>query len=348
MKRLIIIILAATALFSCKKENIVAVIKSNPGAPAVTAPVANAAVTVTETNAEEKLWIRWNKADYGVSAVLGYNVQAAVAGTNFAQRINLGNTAADSLSVTYGTINNALLNDLQLPPNESADIQVRVVANISGRDTLYSDPVTIAVTTFKIMAPDRLFVPGAYQGWAPSTAVSIRQVEGFAYEGYVYMGIGDYYKFTSAPDWDHINYGDAGTAGKLTEDGLAGGLKVDQAGYYKFNVNTQELTYSAARVESFGLIGTASAGAWDNSTPMTYNEGEGVWKITTNLTAGALKFRANNGWEINYGPADVNALTGLLIQTNDAINITEAGNYTVTLDFSQKTDKQYRYTVVKN
>ncbi|RVU03055.1 SusF/SusE family outer membrane protein [Mucilaginibacter limnophilus] len=348
MKKLIIIILAATAMFSCKKDNIVAVTKADPGAPAVTTPAANTAIIITETNGAEKLSVRWKKADYGVSTVLNYTLQAAIAGSNFSQRITLGNTSADSASVTYTDINNGLLNTLNAPANETSAIQIRIAASISGKDTVYSEPVTLSVTTFKITAPDRLYVPGAYQEWKPENAVFIRQAEGFTYEGYVYMKIGDYYKFTSAPDWVHINYGDSGTPGKLTEDGNASGLKVDQPGYYKFNVNTQELTYSAARIESFGLIGTATAGAWDNSTPMTYNESEGVWTVTANLTAGALKFRANNGWDINYGPADINALTGTLIQTNDAINITEAGSYTVTLDFSQETDKQYRYTVVKN
>ena len=348
MKKSIIIILATIAFFSCKKEKEGAFISGSSHAPSITVPQENATFTVTEINGDENVWIRWEKADYGVSTVLNYTVQADLAGGDFSSPLLLGSTQDDSVAITMATLNNQLLNNFNVPANTSADIQIRVTASINGTNTVISKPVTISVTTFKVLAPDRLYVPGAYQGWSPGTAPFIRQLDGFTYEGYVYMNVGDYFKFTSAPDWDHINYGDAGTSGKLTEDGLAGGLQVNQPGYYKFNVNTKDLTYTSARVESFGLIGTATAGSWDNSTPMTYNETTGVWEVTANLVPGALKFRANNGWDINYGPADGNALNGTLIQTDGAITINDAGTYKVTIDFSQKTDNKYYYTVVKN
>jgi hypothetical protein len=103
-------------------------------------------------------------------------------------------------------------------------------------------------------------------------------------------------------------------------------------------------------INTFGIIGTATPQQWNASTPMTFSTTTKLWKITLNLVPGALKFRANDDWGINYGPADVNALTGTLIQTNDAITVVNAGNYTVTIDMSQSTanQKKYVYTVVKN
>jgi starch-binding outer membrane protein SusE/F len=195
-----------------------------------------------------------------------------------------------------------------------------------------------------------LWLPGEYQGWSPGTAPTIKSVNANAYEGYVYISAPTGYKFTSAPDWDHINYGDAGTPGTLTTDGLAGGLGLSSAGLYKFNVNVSTLTYSAVLINTIGMIGTATPGGWDSSTAMTYDQPNDVWKATINLVAGALKFRANNEWTINYGPADSGALQGTLIFDDPgAINITEAGSYTVTVDFSRsESPYKYTYSVVKN
>src|ERR1041384_2861221 len=99
--------------------------------------------------------------------------------------------------------------------------------------------------------------------------------------------------------------------------------------------NTNTPAYSIDLVETIGLIGTATTGGWDTSTAMTFDQANNVWKITTDLAQGALKFRANNGWGINYGVADINALEGNMIFDAPSINIAEAGNYTITLDFSR-------------
>jgi len=349
MKRTIILtILAAVAFCSCKKDNIVAVVKSDATAPQISAPAANTAIVVTAVDTTKKFVLRWNNADYGVKTVVNYFVQLDVAGKNFGTAINIGGTNADSLSLTWGNLNNRLLNQLKLPANAASQIEFRIGAYLGKQDTLFSQTLKIGVTTYKELAPDVLRVPGAYQGWSPGTAPVIRLTGNGKYEGYVYMAAADQFKFTTAADWDHINYGNAGTAGKLTEDGTAGGVTVATPGYYKLNVDIKELSYSAVLIQSFGLIGSATAGVWDNSTPMTYDVVNGVWKATANLVSGALKFRANNGWEINYGPADSNALSGNLIQTDGAVTINENGSYTVTLDMRQASQNKYFYMVVKN
>lgn len=203
-------------------------------------------------------------------------------------------------------------------------------------------------------APAQLWVPGEYQGWSPATAPTIRAINSSTFEGYVYISQGTGYKFTSAPDWDHINYGDTGTPGALTTDGAAPPLGLSTGGYYKFNVNVNALTYTATLINSLGMVGPATLGGsgdgWNQSVAMTYNQPDDVWTATIDLSPGALKFRANNEWTINYGPADSNSLEGTLIFDDPgAINITEAGNYTVTIDMSRsESPYKYTYTIVKN
>ncbi|WCT14193.1 SusE domain-containing protein [Mucilaginibacter jinjuensis] len=349
MKKLFILTTAMVVvlLAACKKEER-ATVSSNIKAPVMSAPTVGTSIVVTPADSTQQLKVKWSSADYGVQAVVTYFVQIGTSGSNFAKRATLGSTNnVDTLSFTYGALNNSVLNTLGLPANAASPIEMRVGSTIYGKDTVYSATTKLNVTTYKELAPPQLYVPGDYQGWNPAAAAMIYPVTTFAYEGYVYITNTNQFKFTTAPDFNHINYGDAG-GGKLTTNGNADGVKVAQAGYYKLNVDISALTYSAVLINSFGVIGTATPHAWDSSTPMTYNQGTKTWSVTVALVPGALKFRANDAWDINYGPADSNALSGNLIQTDGAITINTAGNYTVTIDMSQNTPKKYLYTVVKN
>jgi hypothetical protein len=260
--------------------------------------------------------------------------------------------ANDAWTINYGPADgNALVGTLVFDDPGAVNIQDAGNYTINVDFSKTKSPGYIYSITKNLGGPpSTLWLPGEYQGWNPSTAPTIKSVTANAYEGYVYISAATGYKFTSAPDWDHINYGDAGTPGVLTTDGLANGMGLSEAGYYKFNVNVSALTYTAVLINTMGMIGTATPGSWDSSTAMTYDIANDVWKGTVNLVPGALKFRANNEWTINYGPADAGSLTGTLIFDDPgAINITEAGNYTVTVDFSRGTSPyKYAYSVVKN
>lgn len=349
MKKILLIIMALTPGFfsACKKDPKVTV-SSNVGAPVLMTPTDGTAVVVTAADSNNTINATWHKANYGVDAVVTYFIQAGVSGSNFKTHIELGQTTKDSLSMTYGALNNRLINQLHLPANAASDIEVRAGATIYGKDSVFSKSIKLNITTFKQLAPEKLYVPGAYQGWNPGAALTIPSVTTYTYEGYIYMNVGDYFKFTGTPDWDHINYGDAG-GGKLSTDGNAAGLKVDAPGVYKLNADIENLTYSATLVTTIGIIGTATPHGWDASTAMTYDVASNKWSIKLNLVPGALKFRDNDSWDINYGPADANALSGKLIFNDPgAVTINDAGNYTVTLDMSQSSSKGYAYTIVKN
>jgi hypothetical protein len=107
-------------------------------------------------------------------------------------------------------------------------------------------------------------------------------------------------------------------------------------------------------ISTFGLVGPATLGGsddgWNASVPMDFDANTGLWTKTLNLSPGAVKVRANNDWPINYGPADSNALSGeLVFDAPGAIDIKEAGSYTVTLDFTKaEPPYTYAYTFKKN
>lgn len=342
-------VLSVAFLAACKKdESNKATVSSNITAPVLSAPATNTAIVVTAADTTQQLKVKWSSADYGVQAVVNYFVQIGTSGSNFAKKTTVGMTTnVDTLSLTYGALNNAVMSGLGLPANATSTIEMRVGSAIYGKDSVFSSPIKLTVTTYKELAPAKLYVPGDYQGWNPGAAATLPSVTTYTYEGYVYISNTNQFKFTSAPDFNHINYGDAGS-GKLTTNGNADGVKVSAPGYYKLNVDIKNLTYATALIKTFGIIGTATPHAWDSSTPMTYNAANNTWSVTVALVPGALKFRANDAWDINYGPADSNALTGNLIQTDGAITIATAGNYTVTIDMTQTAGKKYQYTVVKN
>jgi hypothetical protein len=348
MKKVFFILLAlAAGLSACKKEERVTV-SSNIDAPVLTNPTDGTAIVVTPADSAQTISASWKKANYGVDAVVTYFVQVSVSGTNFANRITIGTTVSDTIKMTYGALNSKLLSGLNLPANAASAIEIRTGSAIYGRDSVYSKAVKVSFTTYKELAPEKLWLPGSYEGYNPGAAPTIPSVTTYTYEGYAYFNAAGNFKFTSAPDYGHVNYGDAG-GGKLTTDGLAGGIGYDAAGVYKLNADIKGLTYSAVLIKTFGIIGTATPHAWDSSTAMTYDAGQNTWTVKVALVPGALKFRANDAWDINYGPADANALTGKLIFNDPgAVTIVDAGNYTVTLDMSQSTQKNYLYTIVKN
>jgi hypothetical protein len=348
MKKTFIIVMAAMLGFmaACKKED-KAIVSSNITLPVLLAPTTGTAIAVTPADSAQRLQFKWSSTNYGVVTVLNYFVQVDVDGNNFSKKYVLGNTPADTLGLTLGSLNSKLLAGIGLNANAANAIEVRVGSAINGKDTVYSKSIKLNFTTYKEIAPDRLWIPGSYQGYSPGTAPTIPSVTTFTYEGYVYINASGDIKFTTAADYYHVNYGYT-SAGVLTTNGNAGGIPIPASGYYKLNADIKGLTYSATLINSFGIIGTATPQQWNASTPMTYDATNKVWKITLALLPGALKFRANDTWDVNYGPADPNALTGTLIQTNDAVTIVTAGTYTVTIDMTQSTQKKYLYTVVKN
>jgi hypothetical protein len=347
MKKIFIILMAFAVLSACKKEQKITV-AANITAPVISTPTDGTPIAVTVADTAQVLTIKWQKPDYGASAVVSYFVQVDSVGKNFKKYVSLGSlTSTTSMSLSYGTFNSKLLVGLNLAPNALATVELRVGSAIYGVDTVYSKPVKIALTTLQL---NQLWLPGSYQGYNPAAAPTIPALVNnpTSYEGYVYFSASGNFKFTSAPDYSHIIYGDGGN-GTLNKTGNPNDIILNTAGVYLLDADITNLTYSATFISTFGVIGTATPQSWNASTPMTYNQATGLWTLTVDLVPGALKFRANDAWTINYGPADTNALTGTLIFNDPgAITVANAGNYTITLDMTQSKQKAYAYTLVKN
>lgn len=183
----------------------------------------------------------------------------------------------------------------------------------------------------KLNFEEYIYVPGNHQGWSPATAPRLygENFDG-KYAGYSSLDGG--FKFTSAPDWNHTNYGDGGE-GKISDTG--GDLSADQ-GFYLLEVDVTAMTWKATPT-SWGIIGPAQAGGWDSDTDMTWNAEDESWTATVELVADEFKFRANDDWGINVGGSIDD-----LVKDGGNIKVAEAGTYEVKLFLTRSTsDKMY-------
>ncbi len=165
-----------------------------------------------------------------------------------------------------------------------------------------------------------LFLAGSCNGWNQIDYLTTNTYDG-KYTGYMYLDQGGF-KFCTQQNWDGTNYGEdfntAGDAGNI--------VMSEEAGYYKVDVDLLAKTYTLTPITTIGLIGTASAGGWDVSTPMTYDKDARAWVLkNVTLNSGELKFRANDGWDINWG-----GTTAALVQNGANLQV-EAGTYDITL-----------------
>lgn len=119
-----------------------------------------------------------------------------------------------------------------------------------------------------------------------------------------------------------------------TQDGKD--IPIPNAGKYSitFDKSTGEYDFQELiDFKSIGIIGSATAGGWDNETPLTRDGGNAdVWKGTVNIKEGEFKFRADSAWTISWGggtfPSDTASLTG----GNIAVTADQAGDYLVTFN----------------
>ena len=196
-------------------------------------------------------------------------------------------------------------NNISVPANG----YYRIRANLS--DMTYS----LVLTNWGVIGSA---TPG---GWGSETALTYNATLGQWIGGVSFVD-GEF-KFR-AGDWAY-NYGSSAGDNTLNHDGA--NIPVAQANDYAITLDLSvpnEYTYSANR---WGLIGDATPGGWSDDTDMAWDAVNNVFKVTVDLTANSFKFRANDGWAVNLGGSLDN-----LTQDGSNFSVSEAGNYTITLD----------------
>lgn len=308
---------------------------------------STSSVELTPSSTTDLLKFNWTKSNPAMGgAAIKYKVTFTKTDGSPLFSVASNNTGIDTLlSISHKQFNDSLVK------YGYADFSVNPVlkwtaAATSGTWTQVSEYINdFSVSRLiKYVYPQALNVAGNFQGWSPATApqlVAMTSVGGpySEYAGFIDFGNNTpEFKIVKGNDWNAGDYGmvDATTIGNGSNFSLASG------GVYLFKVNTTAMSWSATKIISFGLIGDAT-GSWEVDKDMTYDAATQKWSITLPLTTGAIKFRANDGWDINLGD---DGPDGMLELGAANISIASAGTYTVTL--SVNNGGNWRYSVVRN
>ena len=358
-----LLMIASGVLFSsCVKQDVKAYL--NSGATSMfNTSIANPAIVLLQSSASSSLGTApgtffWSASDFGYKAAVTYTIQFCKGGTNFAASSTTEVTVGALLSktLTVGEFNAKMLDII--PYSVASQVNARVKADVgSGVTPIYSNIITnFVVTPYRDVIiygfPQALYIAGNYQGWDPPTSPKIVDkaasgTTGSNYEGYINMtdGTPHQFKMVKGNNWGAGDFGSAG--GNALGNGGPNLQTVGTAGVYYIKANTQNLTWSYTKIDTWGIIGSAvPVSGWGSSVPMIFNVANGgTWTITTNLLGGQeLKFRANNDWAINLG--DDSPRDNKPDYNGNNIPIALDGNYTITLELGIAGN--YSYKIVKN
>lgn len=201
-------------------------------------------------------------------------------------------------------------------------------------------PYVAKIVSTAFPSEEYIYVPGNHQQWSPATAPALWSAElNGVYTGFSMLDGG--FKFTLQRAWGEggqgeYNYSHFTNYSEGLTDGGGGNISMSTPGFYYIVADVMTGTLTATQTSSWGIVGDAT-GSWDVDQPLTWDAAKGCWSGTVTLINGAIKFRANGGWDINVG----GTLDNLVFNSSDNINVT-AGTYLVEL-YLQRTDNEKMY-----
>ena len=328
----------------------------------VVAPVLDAVegpIEITAANmANGEVAFAWTPADYGVQTQVNYSLEvAAAAAPDSKVTITSGITDTTTVTthvtavVTYEKLNAILYNDLKLSDGVAEDVVFFVGAKVGEYAKIYSNGVTVSA---KITAAEKeypkLTVAGsyAYNNWTPGKGQFVFDFDGTDTK---YSGVIDFgedvsalqFKFVGAA-WGQNEFsvpsGEA-QAAEAAELPLVAGGGDNISAYTTHRFYSLTLDKATPKVSknfsfnSLGVIGDATPTGWDADTDMAFNTEKQRFYVDLTLTDGKIKFRADDGWDVNWGGAD-----GVLASGGSDIVVT-AGDYRIYVNLNDPANPVY-------
>lgn len=322
------------SVMSCSNDDDTTIATPTSG-PELISPEDGTAIVLDELYVNNPaVTLVWNHAGYDVATEVNYQVEVAMADTDFENAVPAGAATTNRVvTLTVAQLNDAAI-AAGLTPFEAGELDVRVTATLGVNSgmPMVSNTITLTVTPFEALEPviPVLYLVGAPQAyyelnaWDNATAIPMRYIgDGTTqvFEAYVKVAAGEAFKFIGQQgSWDNGNYGTIAGAqdGNLENGGGSGDIKIAETegnGLYYIQVDIDNLTYKAIKM-NWGIIGDSTPGSWNDETPMTYDFDSNTFTISTDLTAGELKFRSKNTgdfiysgesgseWKFNVGNSD--------------------------------------------
>jgi len=336
----------ASILAGCEKDGTIVTMSANPVPPVLTTVPD---LTLIRANGNNVLEFVGTPVDPGFQASATYFIDAAVAGSAFADPVTIwSGSQCKSMKLTVSDLNGTLIRKFPADATTSLDFRLRATLVVdagtgapgTGTNTFtYASAIkTVNATLYGLPRLD-LVNSGLVQ--------KIESALGDGkYSGYVKLEIAK--PFTLLNPDNNTTYG--GSAKVLQTNGPA--LVPEVNGWNKLTVDVNAMTYEL-KPFAVGLIGSATPNGWSApDSKMEYDAAGGFWHITLNLIVGHVKFRVNDTWDagINLGLGDDShpgySLSNLWNNGGSKdIPIDAAGNYTVKLFIGTST---YSCTITKN
>ncbi|WP_290541029.1 SusF/SusE family outer membrane protein [Alistipes sp.] len=297
-------------------------------------PTSDIAIT-RENISEDFPAISWSPADYGVSAVIHYDVTLTNTTNGASKQVAHTDKNTTSLQMTNSEMLSHLA-DLGAKPGVTNKFEVSL------KSSVYESAADNATNTVSFNASiydanigqytqPTLYVAAGYPDWDFRKAYLLGDMaSNGSYEGYAYFEQGGSFALLKSSDLSP----------------LAEGQNVPDKGFYKIAISADgHVTVSGNLV--WGLIGDATSGAWDKSTDMEYDPETRLWSVITSLKQGEFKFRANNGWDFNYGAekgqneVGGETVTGKLKHAGENFKLKETSPYIMTLNLTAAGDYSF-------
>lgn len=193
-----------------------------------------------------------------------------------------------------------------------------------------------------ISRPEALFLVGGSTaaGWTPEEGIpfTVHEKDGKVFHDiftYLAAAGGGFKVLPTQEGWEG-GYGLEGDA--LSTSGGAGNFTIEEDGFYRIRFTEDDeaplgFTYEIIK-SSWGIIGDAANG-WGDGQDMEMVAPTAVddytWEAIVDLGVGAIKFRENGGWDMNFGQGEEEGSLAFNGSTN--ITVATAGKYTITLNF---------------
>jgi hypothetical protein len=277
-----------------------------------------------------------------------YTIEADVSADFFSDPIELISTKEGSATFNVADFNKLMGKLLYAGNTGKIDFRVRVDRH--GAPPFFSAPTAMFVTTYQNFISydaSRTFkVPGNYQGWNVAAAPKLIAAKTPGeYEGYinfvnpspqVLLVRGNAMQWDDRSTYYYIGADMFGFGGSIMT--VPGG-----SGVYLFKANTNTNRWSSVKINSWDIAGDAVN---TSSQPvMSDDDGGLAWSVTTDLTKGSFRIRANNSNAISFGHRSDDE-PGVPSYDGENILVKRAGNYTIQL--SLNVAGNYSYSVRRN
>lgn len=310
-------------------------------APSITSPNNGFSVVLLNEKADETaLTVTWNDPEIGQNSniTIDYDVEMALAGTNFAAATVIGTTNSTTFSIKHKA-----LNDLVIAsggkPDIASNFDFRIKAKVksaSGELSRISNKTTVSLKAYKVPIPDNLFMVGAHNGWNNNDATQkfYNNGKGVFVKVQAFSANDEFKMIPNSGSWDGDYGEDPANAGKILQDGESN-IKVASAGNYVVIVNFNTLSFKVSKINTLYMVGAHNGWNNDDATQKFNTTGNGVFtRIQTFAAGDEFKMVPTSGsWDGDW--AESKTTPNMLEQDDEQnIKVTAAGTFMVTIDFN--------------